>query len=187
MAMKLTVQANERRCKVLKDDVHQHCSKPTAIIDSISLSTGMGKTDVFVISTLHQIEPVASQVDALVLCHTRELAYQITQNVEKFSAKELLLQHVKHAKKNVQDNIACAFCSELAQMCNTYGMILSHRACCNKFTCMESYYDKLKEALSHGKWAKRSMGKKAKLHKTEMLDCKKRLSLQGIPQPTKTT
>ncbi|PWA85692.1 hypothetical protein CTI12_AA146490 [Artemisia annua] len=170
---------------------------------SRKVSTGMGKTDVFVISTLHQIEPVASQVDALVLCHTRELAYQITQNVEKLSAKELLLQHVKHAKKITQ-NVEKLSAKELLlqhvkhakkvrarkdnnSLCNINIRILSHRACCNKLTCMESYYDKLKEALSHGKWAKRSMGKKAKLHKTEMLDCKKRLSLQGIPQPTKTS
>ncbi len=31
----------------------------------------------FVLSTLQQIEPVAGQVAALVLCHTRELAYQV--------------------------------------------------------------------------------------------------------------
>lgn len=29
--------------------------------------------------------------------------------------------------RNVQDNIARAFCSELAQMCNTSGMVLSTR------------------------------------------------------------
>jgi ATP-dependent RNA helicase UAP56/SUB2 len=39
--------------------------------------SGMGKTAVFVLSTLQQIEPVAGQVAALVLCHTRELAYQV--------------------------------------------------------------------------------------------------------------
>ncbi|XP_028092396.1 uncharacterized protein LOC114292601 [Camellia sinensis] len=37
----------------------------------------MGKTAVFVLFTLQQIEPVAGQVAALVMCHTRELAYQI--------------------------------------------------------------------------------------------------------------
>jgi ATP-dependent RNA helicase UAP56/SUB2 len=39
--------------------------------------SGMGKTAVFVLSTLQQIDPVAGQVAALVLCHTRELAYQV--------------------------------------------------------------------------------------------------------------
>ncbi|PHT93244.1 hypothetical protein T459_01126 [Capsicum annuum] len=38
-------------------------------------NSGMGKTAVFVLSTLQQIEPVAGQVAAMVLCHTRELAY----------------------------------------------------------------------------------------------------------------
>lgn len=40
--------------------------------------SGMGKTAVFVLSTLQQIEPVSGQVAALVLCHTRELAYQVS-------------------------------------------------------------------------------------------------------------
>lgn len=37
----------------------------------------MGKTAVFVLLTLQQIKPVAGQVSAIVLCHTRELAYQV--------------------------------------------------------------------------------------------------------------
>ncbi|GER29698.1 ATP-dependent RNA helicase SUB2 [Striga asiatica] len=37
---------------------------------------GMGKTAVFVLSTLQQIEPIPGQFAALVLCRTRELAYQ---------------------------------------------------------------------------------------------------------------
>eukprot|EP00455_Lapot_gusevi_P019083 TRINITY_DN2053_c0_g2_i2.p1 TRINITY_DN2053_c0_g2~~TRINITY_DN2053_c0_g2_i2.p1 ORF type:complete len:335 (-),score=127.07 TRINITY_DN2053_c0_g2_i2:296-1300(-) len=45
----------------------------------------MGKTAVFVIATLQQIEPQAGTVDTLVLCHTRELAYQICQEFERFS------------------------------------------------------------------------------------------------------
>nr|GLL17291.1 hypothetical protein C5167_044120 [Ipomoea trifida] len=46
--------------------------------------SGMGKTAVFVLSTLQQIEPVAGQVAALVLCHTRELAYQANIKVAVF-------------------------------------------------------------------------------------------------------
>ena len=38
--------------------------------------SGMGKTAVFVISMLQQLELTTGQVGALVLCHTRELAYQ---------------------------------------------------------------------------------------------------------------
>ncbi|KAK8596859.1 hypothetical protein V6N12_065338 [Hibiscus sabdariffa] len=47
--------------------------------------SGMGKTVVFVLSSLQQIEPSPGQVVALVLCHTRELAYQIYHEFERFS------------------------------------------------------------------------------------------------------
>ena len=42
--------------------------------------SGMGKTAVFVISLLQQLEAAAASnnVAALVMCHTRELAYQAT-------------------------------------------------------------------------------------------------------------
>ncbi|CAA2989633.1 pentatricopeptide repeat-containing At1g80150, mitochondrial-like isoform X1 [Olea europaea subsp. europaea] len=46
--------------------------------------SGMGKTAVFVLSTLHQIEPVSGQIAGLVLCHTRELTYQICHEFERF-------------------------------------------------------------------------------------------------------
>lgn len=58
----------------------QHECIPQAILgmDVIcQAKSGMGKTAVFVLSTLQQIEPVSGQVAALVLCHTRELAYQV--------------------------------------------------------------------------------------------------------------
>ncbi|KAG8375784.1 hypothetical protein BUALT_Bualt10G0136400 [Buddleja alternifolia] len=66
----------------------QHECIPQAILgmDVIcQAKSGMGKTAVFVLSTLQQIEPTAGQVVALVLCHTRELAYQICHEVERFS------------------------------------------------------------------------------------------------------
>jgi ATP-dependent RNA helicase UAP56/SUB2 len=47
--------------------------------------SGMGKTAVFVIAVLQQLVPVKDQVDSLVLCHTRELAYQICQEFLRFS------------------------------------------------------------------------------------------------------
>jgi superfamily II DNA/RNA helicase len=58
----------------------QHECIPQAILgmDVIcQAKSGMGKTAVFVLSTLQQIEPVSGHVAALVLCHTRELAYQV--------------------------------------------------------------------------------------------------------------
>jgi len=47
--------------------------------------SGMGKTAVFVLATLQQIEPVAGQVSVLVLCHTRELAFQIKNEYGRFA------------------------------------------------------------------------------------------------------
>ncbi len=39
--------------------------------------SGMGKTAVFVLSVLQQLDPKQGEVSAIVLCHTRELAYQV--------------------------------------------------------------------------------------------------------------
>jgi superfamily II DNA/RNA helicase len=67
--------------------------------------SGMGKTAVFVLATLQQLEPVDGQVSGfikfrscrdlyievsfkvsvLVMCHTRELAFQISKEYERFS------------------------------------------------------------------------------------------------------
>jgi len=47
--------------------------------------SGMGKTAVFVLAVLQQLVPVENTVDTLVLCHTRELAYQICQEFMRFS------------------------------------------------------------------------------------------------------
>merc|ERR1711979_173142 len=47
--------------------------------------SGMGKTAVFVLATLQQMEPVDGQVSTIILCHTRELAFQISKEYERFS------------------------------------------------------------------------------------------------------
>ncbi len=39
--------------------------------------SGMGKTAVFVLSILQQLDPKPNEVQAIVLCHTRELAFQV--------------------------------------------------------------------------------------------------------------
>jgi len=39
--------------------------------------SGMGKTAVFVITVLQQLEVTSNEVGALIMCHTRELAYQV--------------------------------------------------------------------------------------------------------------
>lgn len=47
--------------------------------------SGLGKTAVFVLSTLNQLEPTPGEVSVVVLCHTRELAYQIKNEYDRFS------------------------------------------------------------------------------------------------------
>lgn len=47
--------------------------------------SGMGKTAVFVLATLQQVEPAPGEVSVIVLCHTRELAYQIRNEYTRFS------------------------------------------------------------------------------------------------------
>ncbi|CAH1272557.1 spliceosome RNA helicase DDX39B [Branchiostoma lanceolatum] len=66
----------------------QHECIPQAILSMDVLcqaKSGMGKTAVFVLATLQQIEPVDGQVAVLVMCHTRELAFQISKEYERFS------------------------------------------------------------------------------------------------------
>jgi ATP-dependent RNA helicase UAP56/SUB2 len=40
---------------------------------------------VFVLASLQQIEPVAGETSVLVMCHTRELAYQIKNEYNRFT------------------------------------------------------------------------------------------------------
>jgi len=66
----------------------QHECIPQAVLGMDILSqakSGMGKTAVFVLATLQQLEPVDGQVSVLVMCHTRELAFQISKEYERFS------------------------------------------------------------------------------------------------------
>lgn len=67
--------------------VQQVCI-PQAILGTDVLcqaKSGLGKTAVFVLTTLQQIEPVAGECAVLVMCHTRELAYQIKNEYARFS------------------------------------------------------------------------------------------------------
>merc|ERR1711976_269325 len=66
----------------------QHECIPQAVLGRDILGqakSGMGKTAVFVLATLQQLDPVDGQVSVLVMCHTRELAYQIAKEYERFS------------------------------------------------------------------------------------------------------
>jgi len=66
----------------------QHECIPQAVLGMDILGqakSGMGKTAVFVLATLQQIDPKDGEVSVLVMCHTRELAYQIAKEYERFS------------------------------------------------------------------------------------------------------
>jgi len=66
----------------------QHECIPQAILGTDILcqaKSGMGKTAVFVLSTLQQLDTADKAVKVLVLCHTRELAYQIKNEYDRFS------------------------------------------------------------------------------------------------------
>lgn len=47
--------------------------------------SGLGKTAVFVLTTLQVLDPIPGETSVLVMCHTRELAYQIKNEYARFS------------------------------------------------------------------------------------------------------
>merc|ERR1712028_327777 len=64
----------------------QHACIPQAILGTDILcqaKSGMGKTAVFVLACLQQINASEKAVKVLVVCHTRELAYQIKHEFQK--------------------------------------------------------------------------------------------------------
>ncbi|KAK0924492.1 Suppressor of the cold-sensitive snRNP biogenesis mutant brr1-1 [Friedmanniomyces endolithicus] len=68
-------------------EVQQVCI-PQAIVGTDALcqaKSGLGKTAVFVISTLQQVDVVPGEASVLVMCHTRELAFQIKNEYARFT------------------------------------------------------------------------------------------------------
>ncbi|KAF9186829.1 Suppressor of the cold-sensitive snRNP biogenesis mutant brr1-1 [Haplosporangium sp. Z 767] len=68
-------------------EVQQECI-PQSILGMDILcqaKSGMGKTAVFVLASLQQVEAVPGEVSVIVLCHTRELAFQIKNEYARFS------------------------------------------------------------------------------------------------------
>lgn len=67
--------------------VQQSCI-PQSILGNDVLcqaKSGLGKTAVFVLSTLQQLDPTPGEISTVVICHTRELAYQIKNEYTRFS------------------------------------------------------------------------------------------------------
>jgi len=68
-------------------EVQQACI-PQSILGTDVLcqaKSGLGKTAVFVLATLQQLDPVSGEVSAIVMCHTRELAFQIKNEYSRFT------------------------------------------------------------------------------------------------------
>ncbi|KAL3955088.1 hypothetical protein ACCO45_010651 [Purpureocillium lilacinum] len=68
-------------------EVQQTCI-PQALLGGdiiCQAKSGLGKTAVFVLATLQQVEPINGEVSVVVMCHTRELAYQIRDEYNRFS------------------------------------------------------------------------------------------------------
>ncbi len=66
----------------------QHECVPQAILGMDVLcqaKSGMGKTAVFALAVLQQIEPIDGEVSCIILGHTRELAFQIAHEFERFT------------------------------------------------------------------------------------------------------
>jgi len=66
----------------------QHSAIPAAMTGTDVICqalSGMGKTAVFVLATLQQIDPKDGEIDTVVLVHTRELAFQIAAEFTRFA------------------------------------------------------------------------------------------------------
>ena len=71
----------------LRPTVQQTCI-PQALLGGdiiCQAKSGLGKTAVFVLATLQQIDPVNGETSVVIMCHTRELAYQIRDEYNRFS------------------------------------------------------------------------------------------------------
>jgi superfamily II DNA/RNA helicase len=68
-------------------EVQQQCIPQSLLgVDILcQAKSGMGKTAIFVLNTLHQMEDEPKPVSTLVLCHTRELAFQIKKEYDRFT------------------------------------------------------------------------------------------------------
>eukprot|EP00347_Sterkiella_histriomuscorum_P005018 403358218 len=68
-------------------EVQQECIPQASMgVDILcQAKSGMGKTAVFVLTTLHQLDQEPKPLTVLVLCHTRELAHQIKKEYDRFT------------------------------------------------------------------------------------------------------
>jgi len=120
-------------------EVQNECI-PQAILGTdiiCQAKSGMGKTAVFVLAVLQQLVPVDGQVSTLVLCHTRELAYQICHEFDRFkkylpSVKTAVfyggvpVQQNKDTLKNDTPHIVIGTPGRVLQLADEKTLDLSH-------------------------------------------------------------
>ena len=111
----------------------QHECIPQAILgmDIIcQAKSGMGKTAVFVLATLQQLEQIDGQVSVLVMCHTRELAFQISKEYERFSKYMNNIKVWSSDKKITGNNPTSASVTQCGQktLCSLLTIIQFHMA-----------------------------------------------------------
>lgn len=98
--------------KILSSIAVQHECIPQAILGMdivCQAKSGMGKTAVFVLATLQQLDPVDAEVSVLVMAHTRELSFQISKEYERFS-KYYPNVKVRHCCCRSRLNLTLLFC-----------------------------------------------------------------------------
>ena len=91
-------------------EVQQECIPQSILgVDVLcQAKSGMGKTAVFVLTTLHQLEEDPKPVSVLVMCHTRELAFQIKKEYDRFTKymnKDKVSVEVMYGGQPIQTHI----------------------------------------------------------------------------------
>lgn len=67
--------------------------------------SGMGKTAIFVLSVLNQLDEKSDPLSCLILAHTRELAYQIKKEFDRFTKYNKIKSAVVYGGEPIQNNI----------------------------------------------------------------------------------
>ena len=85
----------------------QHECIPQAILGMdvvCQAKSGMGKTAVFVLAVLQQMEKKPeNHVHVLVMCHTRELAYQVKAEFNRFTKCAPAIQSINFGSRRSQN------------------------------------------------------------------------------------
>lgn len=66
---------------------------------------GVGKTTTFVLATLHQLSLTTGKVSVLVLCHSQEQAYHLSEEYDKFS--QYLSVKVSEKSRKAHNVVLC--------------------------------------------------------------------------------